>query len=217
MDGNARWAKKNKISAKEGYKKGLDKIKEIIEICLENEVKFLTIFALSSENINRQNINIIFELISKNYDFFLKDITKENKVRVRIFGNTKDLPKITQNIINKLEIKTKKNNQFYLNVALNYGSKNELVHCFNNLFNKYKSKNILINEKIIRENLYLSDVPDPDILIRTGGFQRLSNFLLFQLSYTDLFFTKTLWPDITKREIINIFDKYRIIEKKHGL
>ena len=104
-----------------------------------------------------------------------------------------------------------------MNVALNYGSRNELVYCFNNLFNKKKNKDIVINERIIRDNLYLSDVPDPDILIRTGGFQRLSNFLLFQLSYTDLFFTKTLWPDITKREIINIFDKYKIIEKKYGL
>ena len=217
MDGNVRWAKKKKISIKEGYKKGLDKTNEIIELCLENKVKFLTLFALSSENINRPNVNIIFELISNNFNVFLEDITKNNKVRVQIFGNTNNLPKNIIRIIKKIEIATKENNQLHLNVALNYGSRNELVYCFNNLFNKKKNKDIVINERIIRDNLYLSDVPDPDILIRTGGFQRLSNFLLFQLSYTDLFFTKTLWPDITKREIINIFDKYRIIEKKHGL
>ena len=217
MDGNARWAKKKKISIKEGYKKGLDKTNEIIELCLENKVKFLTLFALSSENINRPNVNIIFELISNNFNVFLEDITKNNKVRVQIFGNTNNLPKNIIRIIKKIEIATKENNQLHLNVALNYGSRNELVYCFNNLFNKKKNKDIVINEKIIRDNLYLSDVPDPDILIRTGGFQRLSNFLLFQLSYTDLFFTKTLWPDITKREIINIFDKYKIIEKKYGL
>ena len=217
MDGNVRWAKKKKISIKEGYKKGLDKTNEIIELCLENKVKFLTLFALSSENINRPNVNIIFELISNNFNVFLEDITKNNKVRVQIFGNTNNLPKNIIRIIKKIEIATKENNQLHLNVALNYGSRNELVYCFNNLFNKKKNKDIVINERIIRDNLYLSDVPDPDILIRTGGFQRLSNFLLFQLSYTDLFFTKTLWPDITKREIINIFDKYKIIEKKYGL
>ena len=217
MDGNVRWAKKKKISIKEGYKKGLDKTNEIIELCLENKVKFLTLFALSSENINRPNVNIIFELISNNFNVFLEDITKNNKVRVQIFGNTNNLPKNIIRIIKKIEIATKENNQLHLNVALNYGSRNELVYCFNNLFNKKKNKDIVINEKIIRDNLYLSDVPDPDILIRTGGFQRLSNFLLFQLSYTDLFFTKTLWPDITKQEIINIFDEYKIIEKKYGL
>jgi len=217
MDGNVRWAKKKKISIKEGYKKGLDKTNEIIELCLENKVKFLTLFALSSENINRPNVNIIFELISNNFNVFLEDITKNNKVRVQIFGNTNNLPKNIIRIIKKIEIATKENNQLHLNVALNYGSRNELVYCFNNLFNKKKNKDIVINERIIRDNLYLSDVPDPDILIRTGGFQRLSNFLLFQLSYTDLFFTKTLWPDITKREIINIFNEYKIIEKKYGL
>jgi len=216
MDGNVRWAKKKKISKKNGYKKGLNKIKEVIEISLENKVKFLTLFALSSENIQRISISVIFDLISNNLDDFLEDISKNNKVKIKIFGNKNDLPKKIKKIIEKIEIVTKGNSQLYLNVALNYGSKNEIVQCFNNLLNN-NAKDEVINEQIIRDNLYLPDVPDPDILIRTGGFQRLSNFLLFQISYTELFFTKTLWPEITEKEIINIFNKYKNIERKYGL
>ena len=217
MDGNNRWAKKKKISKKEGYQNGLNKINEIIEIFLEKRIKFLTLFALSSENINRINANIIFELILSNFNNFIEKINKSNKVKVKFFGNINNLPIKTKKIVNKIEEVTKNNNQLYLNIGLNYGAKNELVYCFNNLFNKMKNSNIKITEKIIRDNLYLSNVPDPEILIRTGGFQRLSNFLLFQLSYTELFFTKTLWPDITKKEIISIINKYKTIERKFGL
>ena len=217
MDGNVRWAKKKKISRKEGYKKGIDKIKEISEICLDNKIKFLTIFALSSENIKRRSVNIIFDIISNNLDSFLEYVIKKNKIWIRIFGNKNQLPEKINKIIYKIEITTKENNKLFLNVALNYGSKDELIYCFNNLINNKNKKIININEKIIRNNLYLKNVPDPDLLIRTGGFQRLSNFLLFQLSYTELFFTKTLWPDITKREIINIFNKFKLVERKYGL
>ena len=217
MDGNARWAKKKKISRKEGYKKGIDKIKELSEICLDNKIKFLTVFALSSENIKRSNVNIIFDIISNHLDSFLEYVIKTNKIRIRIFGNKNQLSEKINKIINKIEITTKENNELFLNVALNYGSIDELIYCFNNLINNKNKRIININEKIIRNNFYLQNVPDPDLLIRTGGFQRLSNFLLFQLSYTELFFTKTLWPDITKREIINIFNKFKLVERKYGL
>jgi len=217
MDGNARWAKKKKISRKEGYKKGIDKIKELSEICLDNKIKFLTIFALSSENIKRPTVNIIFDIISNHLDSFLEYVIKTNKIRIRIFGNKNQLSEKINKIINKIEITTKENNELFLNVALNYGSIDELIYCFNNLINNKNKRIININEKIIRNNFYLQNVPDPDLLIRTGGFQRLSNFLLFQLSYTELFFTKTLWPDITKREIINIFNKFKLVERKYGL
>ena len=217
MDGNARWAKKKRISRKEGYKKGIDKIKELSEICLDNKIKFLTVFALSSENIKRSNVNIIFDIISNHLDSFLEYVIKTNKIRIRIFGNKNQLSEKINKIINKIEITTKENNELFLNVALNYGSIDELIYCFNNLINNKNKRIININEKIIRNNFYLQNVPDPDLLIRTGGFQRLSNFLLFQLSYTELFFTKTLWPDITKREIINIFNKFKLVERKYGL
>jgi len=217
MDGNNRWSKKKKISNKEGYQKGLNKINEIIDLFLEKKIKFLTLFALSSENMKRMNVNLIFELISNNFDNFLKNISRNNQVKIQVFGNINGLPNKTKKIVQKIQKITKNNNQLILNIALNYGAKNELVYCFNNLFNKMQNSNIKITEKIIRDNLYLSNVPDPEILIRTGGFQRLSNFLLFQLSYTELFFTKTLWPDITKKEIISIFNKYKAIERKFGL
>ena len=217
MDGNARWAKKKKIKRSEGYKKGLDKIEDILNICIEKKIKNLTLFALSSENIRRSNINIIFNTIYDNLNNFLISITENNAIKVRVFGSKKNLPKRILKIIDKVECSTKKNQKIYLNIAFNYGSKDELIQCFNNLLMKKTNTNFLINEKKIRENLYISDMPDPDILIRTGGFQRLSNFLLFQLSYTELFFTKTLWPDITKKEILKIFDKYNSIERKYGL
>ena len=180
-------------------------------------MKYLTLFALSSENIQRTGVNIIFDIISDNLDIFLEDVSNNYKVRINIFGNKHDLPRKIKKIIEKIEILTKENNKLQLNVALNYGSKNELIYCFNNLLNKKNYADLVINEKIIRENLYLPKIPDPDILIRTGGFQRLSNFLLFQLSYTELFFTKTLWPDISKQEIKDIFEKYKFIERKYGL
>ena len=217
MDGNVRWSKKKKVDKNEGYKKGLDKIKEIIELCIENKVKFLTLFALSSENIQRPSVNIIFDIIVNNFESFLEYISIKNDVKVNVFGNKYGLKKNIKKIIETIEINTKENSQLFLNVALNYGAKNEIVYCFNNLLNNKNIKNTVINEKIIRENLYLPNTPDPDILIRTGGFQRLSNFLLFQLSYTELFFTKTLWPEISKKEILNIFYKYKTIERKFGI
>jgi undecaprenyl diphosphate synthase len=177
----------------------------------------LTLFALSSENIQRPSVNIIFDIIVNNFESFLEYVSIKNDVKIKVFGNKYGLKKNIKKIIETIEINTKENNQLFLNVALNYGAKNEIVYCFNNLLNNKNIKNTVINEKIIRENLYLPNTPDPDILIRTGGFQRLSNFLLFQLSYTELFFTKTLWPDITKQEIKNIFNTYLNIERKYGL
>jgi len=217
MDGNLRWSKKKKISKKEGYQKGLNKINEIIDLFLEKKIKFLTLFALSSENMKRMNVNLIFELISNNFENFLKEISKNNQVKIQVFGNIDGLPNNTKNIVHKIQKITKNNNKLILNIALNYGAKNELVDCFNNLLNKKEKNNKKITEKSIRDNLYLPFLPDPDILIRTGGFQRLSNFLLFQLSYTELFFTKTLWPEISKKEILNIFYEYKTIERKFGI
>ena len=217
MDGNNRWSKKKKISKKAGYQKGLNKINEIIDLFLEKKIKFLTLFALSSENMKRMNVNLIFELISSNFDNFLKNINKNKQVKIQVFGNINVLPNKTKKIIQKTQEITKNNNQLILNIALNYGAKNELVDSFNNLLSKKIKNNIKITEKNIRDNLYLPSLPDPDILIRTGGHQRLSNFLLFQLSYTELFFTKTLWPEISKKEILNIFYKYKTIERKFGI
>jgi len=216
MDGNSRWAMKNKTSKKKAYTKGLDKIKEVIEICLENNINILTVFALSSENTKRPSLKIIFDIILNNIDIFLDYLSKDNKVKVKFFGNHKNIPKKINRILKSIEVSTNNNKQIKLNIAFNYGAKNEIINCFKNLLSNNK-KNIQINEKIIRDNLYLTNTPDPDLLIRTGGFQRLSNFLLFQLSYTELFFSSTLWPDFTKNEIVSIFNKFKKIERKFGL
>jgi len=217
MDGNARWAKKKKINKKNGYKKGLNKIKEVVEICIEKKIRFLTLYALSSENLKRPNVNIIFDIFSDNFNSFMNYISNKNEVKINFFGQKNNIPLYINKIISAIESKTMKNNQLFLNVAFNYGSKDELIYCINSLLKKNINNKIFINEKIIRNNLFLKNIPDPDILIRTGGFQRLSNFLLFQLSYTELFFTKTLWPDLSKKEINSIFNKYSKIERKYGL
>ena len=217
MDGNARWAKKNKINKQQGYQEGLNKINQIVQLCLNQKIKYLTLYALSSENIKRPGINIIYNIILNNLDYFIDQISNNNQVKVNIFGERKNLSKKIIKVIDEIENITKNNNGLNLNIAFNYGSKNELLHCFNNLKKNKKFDSKYITEKDIKNNLYLSNIPDPDILIRTGGFQRLSNFLLFYLSYTELFFTKTLWPEITDREIISIFKNYSKIERKYGL
>ncbi|PPR46552.1 MAG: Isoprenyl transferase [Alphaproteobacteria bacterium MarineAlpha5_Bin9] len=214
MDGNARWAKKNKLSLEKGYKKGIEKLNKVVDISIENKINYLSVFALSTENFKRKNVHIIFNIITNFLDEFINKINKE-KVKINIFGNRSNLPNKIIKIFNDIEKKTKNNKKIILNVGFNYGSKDEIMMCIKKI---KKSKEIdSINEKVIRKNLYFPNIPDPDILIRTGGFNRLSNFLLYQLSYTELFFIKSLWPDITKKQIESIFMQYQKIERKHGL
>ena len=184
---------------------------------IDRRIKYLTIFALSSENIKRPSIKIIFNIILGQFNSSIIKIFKEKKVRVKIIGERNNLPLKIKEILKKLEKITNNNNNLNLNIAFNYGAINELVYSVNKFIKFNKKKYVPINEKIIRENLYLSKIPDPDILIRTGGFKRLSNFLLFQLSYTELFFTETLWPDFTKKEMISILEKFKTINRKYGL
>ena len=217
MDGNARWARKKKISSEKGYKKGLEKIKEIVDICINNKIKYLTIFALSSENIKRPRVEVIFKIIKNTFKDLVDNFFKENNIKVLVLGDKNNLPININNILNKIEVITKNNKLLNLNIAFNYGAINEIVFSINKIIKYKEKKNLIVNEQTIRDNLYLPNTPDPDILIRTGGFQRLSNFFLFQLSYTELFFTDTLWPDITKQEIETILDKYKKIERKYGL
>ena len=217
MDGNLRWSKKHKITAQKGYIEGLNKINEIIDICLERKIKYLTLYALSTENNKRTSVKIIYKIINNNLNQFLDKIASNNKIKIKIIGEKTNLPNNIIKILSELENQTIHNKLLNLNIAFNYGANIELLNIIKNITNLSKKKKIIINEKIIKKNMYLPDTPNPDLLIRTGGYHRLSNFLLMQLSYTELFFTKTLWPEITKKEIINIFDKYKIIERKFGL
>ena len=217
MDGNVRWAKKNKVTKKEGYKKGLTKIIQIVDICIENKIQYLTLFALSTENFQRSSIKIIFEIIKGNYKFFLDEMSNKKKVKIKFIGTKYNLSKNIKEKISTIEKKTLKNKLLNLNIAFNYGFLNELLYLVNNIVDLSLTNKIVINEKLIRKNLYLPKTPDPDLLIRTGGFSRLSNFFLLQLSYSELFFTKTLWPDISRNEILKIFNKFQNIERKYGL
>jgi len=211
MDGNQRWSKKNKKNIEEGYLAGFNNLEKIINYCLEINIKYITVFALSSENLKRNTSYIIFQTIRKIYKKILKDL-KNKKVNINIIGEKNNLPEDILKIFKKIKHIDYDNLQ--LNIAFNYGTQFEIKNIIES-FIKDDSKKI--NLKMIRQKMYLGNIPDPEILIRTGGFQRLSNFMLLNLSYSDLFFTNTLWPDFSIKELEKIFTKYKNIKKNYGL
>ena len=217
MDGNKRWSMLNNVSLKEGYVRGLYKIKEIVKICIDEKIKYLTLFALSSENIKRPSVSIIFDILYNEYNNLLEEFEFKNNVKIKIIGEKKGISSRIYKILNNIENKTKENKKLNLNIAFNYGTNKELLSIIKNIIDIYKNKKIIIDDALLQEHMYLSNIPDPDLLIRTGGFQRLSNFLLLKLSYTELFFTKTLWPDFNKKELLEIFESYKNIERNYGL
>jgi len=216
LDGNKRWATKNKISILEGYTKGLEKIKIITQSSIEKKIPYLTLFTLSSENLLRNSINNIFKIILDHFEQFLQEIIDKKKIKVRVIGRRNNLPKKIINIINQCENLTSNNKKLTLNLVFNYGFKNEISDVIQKII---KSKK-LINPNNLSEinNLfYLGDIPDPEILIRTGGHRRLSNFILYNLSYTEIFFVNTLWPDFSILEYNKIISEFYKIERNYGL
>ncbi len=216
LDGNKRWAKKNKFSNIHGYTKGFENIKKLVKYSLSKNITHLTIFALSSENFNRSSINIIYQIIYDNFSNILNDLVNENGVRIKIFGSRQELPNKILEIFKNIENISSNNKALNLNIAFNYGFKNEIK----NILNKIQSKKYLINIKDdneINKLFEIGSIPDPDLLIRTGGYQRLSNFVMYNLTYTELFFTKTLWPDFSEEEFHSIIDQYSKIKRKYGL
>ena len=212
MDGNGRWGLKKYNSRNKGHRAGLDTVEEIIKTTLNQKVKFLTLFAFSTENWKRPNSEIyfLFDLLEK----FLKTKIKifhKNNIRLKIIGEKKFSKKLN-NLLLKSEKLTKNNTALQINLALNYGSKNEIVNAVKKIINK----NSRITEKNISQNLYTANNPDPDILIRTGNANRLSNFLLWQLAYTEIFFLKKLWPDFNKKDYLKIIKKFRSVKRKFG-
>ena len=212
MDGNQRWASINKKNKLEGYLAGLNNLKFIIDKCIEKKIKNLTVYALSSENIKRASSRIIFNLIRDKHKEFLKELLKNNIININIIGEKTNISKDILNIFKSL-IK-KKNPTINLNIVFNYGSLDEIVYIVNNFI---KNKNKKINKNSVRSSMYLGNIPDPDILIRTGGYQRLSNFILLNLSYTELFFTNTLWPDFSHNELESILLKFSKVNRNYGL
>ena len=212
MDGNQRWASINKKNKFEGYLAGLNNLKFIIDKCIEKKIKNLTVYALSSENIKRASSKIIFNLIRDKHKKFLKELLKNNIININIIGEKTNISKDILNIFKSL-IK-KKNPIINLNIVFTYGSLDEMVYIVNNFI---INKNKKINKNSVRSSMYLGNIPDPDILIRTGGYQRLSNFILLNLSYTELFFTNTLWPDFSHNELESILLKFSKVNRNYGL
>ena len=216
LDGNKRWAKKNKLNNINGYTKGFENIKNLVNFSLSENISYLTIFALSSENFKRSSINLIYEIIYKNFDRLINELARNKGVRIKIFGFRDNLPSKLINIFDKAENISKDNKSLNLNIAFNYGFKEEIKMALE----KYKKNSLnynIKNESDIKKLFFLSNSPDPDLLIRTGGHQRLSNFIMYNLTYTELFFTDTLWPDFNEVELKTIINKFKLIDRKYGL
>ncbi len=215
LDGNKRWAKKNNYSNLHGYTKGFENIKNLILYSLTRNIPNLTIFALSSENFKRKSLNLIYDIIYKNFSELLDDLVVNDNVKINIFGSKDNLPKKILNIFNNAEKISSTNSTLQINIAFNYGFKNELM----NVIQKAKSieNSSFRSEEEIRKLFYLGSIPDPDLLIRTGGYQRLSNFIMYNLTYTEFFFTDTLWPEFSIEELKSIINKYKNIKRKYGL
>ena len=212
MDGNGRWGIKHKKSRNLGHKEGLKTVEKIIKSSIKNKIKYLTLYAFSTENWKRpkKEINFLFNLLE---NFLLSKISEFNKqnIKLKIIGK-KIFSKKINTLLNKSEKKTSRNKKLQINLALNYGSKSEMVHSFN-IINKNNKK---INEKNISKHLFTQNIPDPDLLIRTGNTQRLSNFLLWQLAYSEIFFEKKLWPDFNENDYNGILKKYKKIKRNFG-
>ena len=215
LDGNKRWAKKNNINLQDAYKKGLENILELTKNCLEIKLKYLTLFTLSSENIQRQSVNNIFQVIYDDFSFFFEKIIEEKKVKIKVVGSKLNLPIKILKLIDHCEYETKDNKQLILNLAFNYGFKNEIRQ----VLQKIKDdSSIKINSmKNINELFLLGNIKDPDLLIRTGGEKRLSNFIMYNLTYTEIFFIDTLWPDFKFEELEILIAKYKTIKRNYGL
>ena len=200
----------------QGYTKGFENIKNIVSYSLNKKLSYLTLFALSSENFNRSSINLIYDIIYKNFSNTFTDLIEKKDVRIKIFGSKENLPKKIIEIFNNIEKLSINNKSLNLNIAFNYGFKDEI----RNIFKKIINEKININSddnKSINNLFYLGSITDPDLLIRTGGYKRLSNFIMYNLTYTELFFTDTLWPDFSENEFNSIIDRYLKIERKYGL
>ena len=210
MDGNGRWGKKKGKGRNFGHLKGVETVKKIVKSSIKFKIPIVTFYVFSSENWKRpkKEINYLLNLIKF---YFLKEIKNINNqgIKLNIFGEINKLSRDIKSVLKKSQNLTKKNKTIIVNLAINYGSKNEII----NSFKKVRKK---ITKKNFETNLYTKNIPNPDILVRTGGHQRLSNFLLWQLAYTELFFLKKLWPDFTSFDLLKIINKYKKTKRNFG-
>ena len=213
MDGNGRWALKKGKSRNYGHQQGLRTIEKIVNYSIKKKISYLTLFTFSSENWKRpkNEINFLFKLLE---NYFKKNLLKviRNGIKVKIIGNKYELASNLRKIIKLAENKTKKNKKISVQLALNYGSKHEIINSLK-IINRKKQK---ITNENFEKSLYTSGLPNPDILIRTGGQRRLSNFLLWQIAYTEIFFVNKLWPDFNKNDFQKILNKFKKIKRNFG-
>jgi len=220
MDGNGRWAKKRGLRRENGHREGRKSVKKIVECCVELGIKNLTLYAFSTENWNRPKLEIDFlmQLLFLSLKDELKTLNKNN-IKFETIGDLTRLPKKISNYLQKVKVETKKNSKLTLTLALSYGSRNEIVNVVRELSDKVKnniisSKNI--DETVINDHLYTRNLPDVDLLIRTSGEKRISNFLLWQIAYSELYFTKKLWPDFRKKDLYKAIVSYQNRERRFG-
>ena len=212
MDGNGRWGLKKKNSRNAGHKEGLKTVEKIIKESIKQKIKYLTLFAFSTENWKRpkEEITYLLNLLEIFLKDKIEDLNKQN-IKLNIIG-VKNFSKKLNLLLNISEKKTSKNTKLQLNLALNYGSKFELL----NAFKKLKKTNKKINEKNLKKYLQTNNIPDPEILIRTGNTKRLSNFLLWQIAYTEIFFEKKLWPEFNEKDYVKIIKSFKKIKRNFG-
>jgi len=213
MDGNGRWALQKGKSRNYGHQCGLRTIEKIVDYSIKKKISYLTLFTFSNENWKRpkKEINFLFKLLE---NYFKKNLIKviRNGIKVKIIGNKSKLESNLRKIIKLAESKTRKNKKISVQLALNYGSKQEIINSMR-IVNKRKQK---ITIKNFEKNFYTSGFPDPDILIRTGNQRRLSNFLLWQIAYTEIFFVKKMWPDFNNNDFQKILNKFKKIKRNFG-
>ena len=214
MDGNGRWGLKKYNDRNKGHFYGLQNINKVIKNCIKLHIKYLTLYTFSTENWNRpkKEIEYLFFLFKFFYQKNFNKINKNN-IRIKFIGDLKNIPADLKVIIKKIQEKTKNNNRITVVFAFNYGAKSELINAFKKI---HKNKNNKISEELITNNLYTKNIPDPDILVRTGGEKRLSNFLLWQLSYAELFFIEKNGPDFNFLDLKKIVNKFRGIKRRFG-
>jgi undecaprenyl diphosphate synthase len=214
MDGNGRWGLNKKNSRNYGHLQGIKAVETVIESSIKKKIPFITLYTFSTENWKRpkSEVNFLFDLIRKSLKKKLNKIIKQG-IKIKIIGKQSGLPKDIKQIVKNIQNRTLKNNVITINLALNYGSKEEIINACK-LVSKNKKR--YINIKNFSKRLYTNGVPDPEILIRTGGTKRLSNFLLWQLAYTEIFFLDKMWPDFNEYDFNNIIKKFYNIKRNFG-
>ena len=216
MDGNRRWANLKKLPSALGHKAGVESLKTTIKACDEFGVKYLSVYAFSTENWNRkkEEVNFLMDLLAQTMKSQLNEM-HENKVKIRFIGDIFKLPENLQKIIEDAETKTQNNNGVNLQIAFNYGSRDEIVNAVKKIVEE-KIPVEKISEELISENLYTSKIPDPDLLIRTGNEKRISNFLLWQIAYSEIIVVKEFWPEFDKKSLINCILEFQKRKRRFG-